>query len=87
MRVLGRSRSRRAGVASTVAAAAVLLLVMLMPESSASTVRSSAEVAVPQGVGAAALKDATVFGPVSPSTASRDRTSAPSRAISRTSES
>jgi subtilase family serine protease len=41
---------------------------MLMPESSASTVRSSAEVAVPQGVGAAALKDATVFGPVSPST-------------------
>lgn len=68
MRVSCRSRSRRAGAASAVAAAAVLLLVMLMPGSSASTVQPSAKVAVPQGVGAAALKDATVFGPVSPST-------------------
>lgn len=68
MRVLSRIRPRRTGGVVAVAVATALLLLTAMPVGSAPVVRSEAKIPVPQGIGAAALKDATVFGPVAPGT-------------------
>jgi subtilase family serine protease len=48
--------------------AAALLLLTAMPVGSAPVFQPEAQIPVPQGIGAAALKDATVFGTVPPDT-------------------
>ena len=63
------ARQRRAGAVLAVGAAGSLLLLGLAaPASGATHPKSTAKVAVPQGIGTAALKNASVFGPTPPST-------------------
>jgi subtilase family serine protease len=60
---------RRAGaVLAAGAAGSLLLLGLAAPASGATHPQSRLKVAVPQGIGTAALKDASVFGPTPPST-------------------
>src|SRR5216683_8236232 len=64
-----RARSRRAGVTLVVGTAgSVVLFLAAGPVSSASTPGPNAKVAVPQGIGAGVLRNATVFGSTPPST-------------------
>ena len=63
------ARQRRAGAVLAVGAAGSLLLLGLAaPASGAAHPKSTAKVAVPQGIGTAALKNSGVFGPTPPGT-------------------
>ncbi|HEY2076803.1 MAG TPA: protease pro-enzyme activation domain-containing protein, partial [Streptosporangiaceae bacterium] len=69
MKLFQWARQRRSGVVLAAGAAGSLMLVGLAaPASGATHPPSATKVAVPQGIGTAALKDASVFGPTPAST-------------------
>ena len=69
MKPFQRVRRRQAGAVLAVGAAGSLLLLGLSaPAGAATHPQSGTKVAVPQGIGTAALKDASVFGPTPAST-------------------
>src|SRR5215469_13174658 len=69
LKLLQWARPRRSGVVLAAGPARSLMLVGLAaPASGATHPPSATKVAVPQGIGTAALKDARVFGPTPPST-------------------
>ena len=69
MKLFQWARQRRSGaVLAAGAAGSLLLLGLAAPASGATHPQSGTKVAVPQGIGTAALKDASVFGPTPAST-------------------
>ncbi len=69
MKLFQWARQRRSGaVVAAGAAGSLLLLGLAAPASGATHPQSGTKVAVPQGIGTAALKDASVFGPTPAST-------------------
>lgn len=62
------SRHRASAILAVGSAGALMLLSAAAPASGATHPRPAAKVAVPQGIGTAALKDASVFGPTPAST-------------------